>query len=961
MAKQNRDSSSLYLLQTAFCYIRYRLDAGTACSLVLLQVAMGGVSTDSHVTDHVIPELHDAGTLDGVDEWSNIQQQSMRAGSDSGGGGDQNERMKGDVVVGKDPQKILVSGNNNRAAVEHSSVITKTAASKTFSYAQALKTSLGDSSGRTTPCSHTPSDISALPDTRTPTPVSVQASSVLHTSPSDSPKTHGKLVEEKTSQEEDDGWSPTNDHISPVPSLELEDKLHHSDVIPSVEPQEVVVISNEGGDDSGACQVSTCDMVVNEESIGEEDRLVPEDEPTVPSQGDYEGEIDGCGFEQSSQPTTTSTIQPESMQSALINAPHTVISTVLTTTAASLLSFPSSTPQLTYVESNTEHLLQTQVQVSVPTQDHAQLPGKQWTRHVQVPLQVQNQPMMERRVHSGPQQVVHNQQVYQQLGRQGNIQLTQQQQQQQQQHYKQNSPQHVLQQLKQQQNIRNMIHFQQMAQKQHLQQQQQLQHHQKQQLQQQLLQVQRVNQQQRRSYPDPTSLVSVARLPTPRQQLHLLGTRPLMTAPAPQVLPPTQASQLQHHTQNLVVLPTPVQHNVHHHQQQQQQVPQHKVFPMQHSQLEHAKILSDSRTSTTAASLPGSILHPTQSTSTAPQQLVLAGGQHPPTTIPSVPQSSGSPQSVTNSVAGSTVSEDKGGGNGDLKTRLSVTASPFIPGGKTEQPPGNKNRPDKKISPPLIENSNVHSVQPVQPPGFEQITRPFLLQPTMVPGQPHLPLNSAVRPLTTIPPTPLVNHPTLPLSLPPRAPLAATMCVPQSLAKTASLPLHLPTHTTRPAAVQTRQVPFYQYHQPNRGDALLHHNPAHHTKSSLPDSTQSHSLLDQPKLLQMFPPGSAGLIPNPYTPAGMTFVPPIAIATLPLTTPTPTPSPQTLSFSKNGSNTAGLQQKKPLLPTPTAALQTPPITALVGGVSPLSSTTGTQPRLPLRQDQQQQQQLQHSY
>ena len=483
-----------------------------------------------------------------------------------------------------------------------------------------------------------------------------------------------------------------------------------------------------------------------------------------------------------------------------------------------------------------------------------------------------------------------------------------------------------LQQLQQQQLHYNIIRFQQMKQQQQQQQQLQL--------------LQQAHRLQRHGYLDPAPLVSVARLPTPQQPLRLPTSRPQMAAPAPQVLP--TASHL--NPQNMMLVRANLQQAF-----QKQHVPKHLQSPsrppVQQSSEQSKLLKSDCPTSSHTGQMKTHYTGPavaSQPTGTGTGSNYPLAGDHP---------GRETSQPANGGQTGTTVTVS-GDGNGDLKSRLSVTASPFIPGGNSEQPPVAPAQPPKNISSPLVESvplsSRLH-----HPPGFDhpQVPRQYLLQsavpPAVLPNQP-LPL-TAVRPLTTHPATPLASHPTLPL---PTAQLAA-LRMQQSLAKTVSLPLHLPAHTTRQTSIQTRPVSFYQYHQPSRGDALLRHDPTQHTKAAPSPSDSSHNL-DQPKLLQfpsVLPPGSGGLMPNPFTAAGVGFGPPVTVPALPLTTPTPTPSPQTLSLTMSAS---GLRQpKKALLPTPTS-LPSGPRTALAP-----SSTTAVPVRLP--HTHRQEQQLQHLY
>ena len=398
-------------------------------------------------------------------------------------------------------------------------------------------------------------------------------------------------------------------------------------------------------------------------------------------------------------------------------------------------------------------------------------------------------------------------------------------------------------------------------------------------------QSQKLHPHQRQAFPDSVSMVTMARLPAPRQQFHLVNPRPLMTTPTPG----GSAHQLPH-PQGVVMVSTPLQQQFH-----QTLLPQQKPL----------------------FSLPP---HSRQELGRAP------------TISPPCLQATVSRHSMQPFHGGFRGNQQPEMGERDGKVGLSVTASPFVPGGKSEQGA-------KKRSPPV--GDLPAPPHPHRPPGFDQpslATRPLLLQPTLLPAQP-LP-----RPITTHPTPPLVTHPPLPLSLPPSSQLAALQRLHQPVAKPGVHHLH----TTRPA---TRPLSFFQYHHPHtRGDALLLHDPAHHQKATptLSDSAhQSHSLLEQAKLLQVssvFPPGSAGLIPNPYTTGGVAFMPPIAIPTVSLTTPTLTP-PQTLPLLKGG---VGIAQKKPLLPTPTAPQ------AVITGVAP----SGT--RLPLTHLSQQVQQH-HGY
>ena len=303
---------------------------------------------------------------------------------------------------------------------------------------------------------------------------------------------------------------------------------------------------------------------------------------------------------------------------------------------------------------------------------------------------------------------------------------------------------------------------------------------------------------------------------------------------------------------------------------------------------------------------------------------------------------------------------------GESKVGLSVTASPFIPGTKTEQPAPTTNHQLKKTSPPSSEGAALLS-NPRHPPGFEhpsppppplQVAGPVLMQQAgLASGHPL----TAVRPL---PAGPLPRHPSLPLSLPPQPLAVATFPMqqqPQTLAKTTPLPLHLTAHASRQNSGQPRSVPFFSYHQPpSRGEHLHRHNHSHHSKPSAGPAEQhrtpGHLLLDQSKVIPLPPAlqrGTTGLMPTPY-PA---FIPrlPAAAPSLPLTTTPPVPSPQAMALAKGSA--LHQQQKQPLLPTPTSVIPSPPVmsspAASVIAIPP-SAQMAVRVPFPLSQEQQQQ-------
>lgn len=301
---------------------------------------------------------------------------------------------------------------------------------------------------------------------------------------------------------------------------------------------------------------------------------------------------------------------------------------------------------------------------------------------------------------------------------------------------------------------------------------------------------------------------------------------------------------------------------------------------------------------------------------------------------------------------------------GESKVGLSVTASPFIPGTKTEQPVSTTNHQLKKTSPPSSEGAVLLS-NPRHPPGFEhpsppppppQVAGPMLVQrAVLTPGHPL----TAVRPL---PAAPLPSHPSLPLSLPPQQLAVAAFPVqqqPQTLAKTTPLPLHLPAHASRQNSGQPRSVPFFPYHQPPRGEHMQRHSHSHHSKSSAGPAEQHrtpHLLLDQSKMIPLPPAlqrGAGGLMPTPY-PA---FIPrlPAAAPSLPLTTAPPIPSPQALALAKGSA--LHQQQKKPLLPTPTSVMPSPVMPAPAASVIAISPSAPMAVRVPFPPSQEQQQPL----
>ena len=911
-----------------------------------------GVASDDHVIGHVIPMLPDA---EGANPWSasSSKQQCPRAGS---GSQVSRESRVDHTVVGEsksmqgkgpsqcDRRRGIPASEPGCVGSTSEHLLKPKAAAKTFSYAQALKTSLTDSAWSSSR-SHTPSEGSLLlDDTRTPTPVPML---IPVRTPTQTPPLGSNTL----------GSSPDRIQISELPSTP--DRTHQTitpDSSPdppltgTTQPEPKASVERMQALQSPSAQLvasmldspsSDCspqgDVMVRQPGPGEPEVVNEEggesegekiQNPLVPSEHFVPKDVVVCDGQHAPPGPLThhhpvSQVQA-SLNSALTNIAHV---DVPKTTPASLPAVGFPRPPMRPDQGLGPD--------PVPS-DHPQpqLSQKQQWPHPYpaasaASQQLHNQQLLKQRLQGGPQPL----QLQNQQNTQGNI------------HVQQHNPQHVphlqlqqAMQLKQQQQQHaqqlHVFRLQQQQQQQQIAEKQQLQQH----LQhQRLLQHAHRLQQQRQHFPEPASLVSVARLPTPRQPLHPLTSRPLMTVPAPQVLP--TGSHLP--PRNMLVLQA-------HLLQQHQHVPQKSrhLTLQQNSELQKSNRptsppgLWKARTQYAMHSVAGKqSAFRAENSGQAPSPSRMSPSSYPSGELPSTATGGGGP--------GVAVSGDKRDGNGDLKTRLSVTASPFVPGGKSEQPV-TPTQPLKKISPPLVEGAPL-STHLRHPPGFKhpQVPRPFLLQPAVLPAQ-ALPL-TAVRPLTTIPATPLVSHPPLPLSLPP-AQLAALRMQP-SLPKTVSLPLHLPAHTTRQTSVQTRPVPFYQYHQHSRGDALLRHDPTHLTKvtpsPSETPSAQTHSLLDQPKVLQVppvVPPGSGGLIPNPYA-VGVAFVPPVAMSTLPLTTPTPSPSPQTLSFVKSSS---ALQAKKALLPTPTT-IPAPP-----GMVLPPSSTTAVPLRLPLAHGQEQQ-------
>lgn len=853
---------------------------------MLLQVAVG-VASDSHVTGHVIPVLADA---EGATQWSGpcSQQQSLRAGSDSHGS-DASKKVER-------KSQCTEEDDDGCGCGEHSLKPKPPAAAKTFSYAQVLKTSLSDS--WTSSRSHTPSEGSLAVDTRTPTPVNMLLQTPPQTSPLDS-NTHSP------NQSSEVASTPEHNHLNA--SL---DRLHASpdlSSMPMLSPAQLEPTVNE--EDETSSHTSPQAVVAASESVDSPKSVEvcsSQDRAEISTSPDHSMAVNEKGRE---LPTDTAAalmpslhvVSDDSTDLPPAPPPPTNVVSVSAPSSTTCADLPKATPtplpvtvRFPQPRVQTDQLLQKQGSILVPPQDHIQT-QKPWAHPVQLPSQ---QLHSEQRVASGPNPLVHTHQHH----RQGNIPVPQQ--------HMQHNPH--LQQLQLQQHLQlkqpQLQHLLLQVQKQQLyqQQQQQVQYH-------------RLQPQQRHRYPEPAS---VTRLPTPQRPLPLLTSRPLMTAPAPRVLPTPS-----HLHPMLLQLQQAFQ------QPQHIALKSHQMIPMQQQNSELLKSEPPGLPKTRTAHYH---VH-----DMAGKQLVIGATSESASTYPSGGRSREVSQPTGSSQETVSVAEKREGGNGDLKTRLSVTASPFIPGGNSDQQ-ATPTPPLKKISPPLVEGPP----HPRHPPGFDhaQVPRPFLLQPAILPTQ----ALAAVRPLTTIPAAPIASHPPLALSLPVAALRMQQQQQQQPLTKT----IHLPAHTTRQASVPTRPVPFYQYHQTSHGDTLIRHDPAHHTKvpPSDPPPVQGHALLDQPKLLQssMLPHGGGGLMPNPFT-AGVTFVPPVAVPPLPLTTPTPSPSSQALPLTKSSS---ALQAKKALLPTPTTIATHHPGIAL----STPSATT-----VPGRLSHGQEQQLQHSY
>ena len=749
---------------------------------------MVGVASDGHVTDHMIPEQ-------GA-EWERMTssglQQPLRAGS-------RGSSLPAEKDGGSRLSQAIPDGESGRDSVSKA----RLASAKT-SYAQALKTSLGES-GWSTSRSLTPSETSLAQGTRTPTPVlAPQVSSpppraaLAAASPKSpvSTASNGSLSSQALPSTGSPALPPSSS-AAQVESLKEqgEDTLPAGDVTAS-SPSPPASQLSDSHSESGLEEV---EVLENDEKDNEDDKN--SQLTIVESVG-----VGGHGLEQNPPPNRSQVVRSTSelgVQVAVSQAGPRIPTEPVQSRPA-------------------EPLLQAQPLAS--SIDRTHLAQKQFLR----PLTAQPQ-LTDARVR------------HDQLPSRVQVQLTPQQQ------------------------LQQLLHL----------------HHQQKLLQQ---QAQQLHHQQRQQFPD--TLASIARLSAPRQPLHLVNTRPLVTTPTPQVLSGGGSAHQLPHPQGVVVVPRPpIQQPFH----QQPLLPQQR--PHQHlSATTHSAALSPPGLQATHHRQPGGFRG--DSTMAARLGPVSQGAMM----VPIASGDTGERASV------------------DSKAGLSVTASPFIPGGHEQL-----DQPAKKISPPLadIPHQPRHS-------GLESsLVRPqLLLQHAMLPGQ------ALTRPITTLPTPPLVTHPPLPLSLPPPSQLTS-LRLQQPLAKPG---LHLPSRVSNPAAAMaTRPVSFYQYpHPANRGDALLLHDPAHHAKTTPTISDGSLGLLDQAKLLQVssvfpHPPGSAGLIPNPYTAAGMTFMPPVAMPTVSLTTPSLT-SPQTLSFSKAG---VSLATRKPLLPTPAA-----PQTVVPGTVPP---------------------------
>ena len=767
------------------------------------------------------------------------QHQSSRAGSGGGGVWEEEEGISS-----------ALAGKGEAGGAEISSK-TGAASAKTFSYAQALKTSLADSSWSTSR-SHTPSDTSLMLDTRTPTPVQVQVPSPTPVSVPTPNSLDSPACREDGSPSQLSSPLPSTGNTASPDSTEEKVPAHDGDDViitlgasPEGEVAPVVTSKESVGEDSQPLNDWVAEEGGGKEVSGERKEDMP---ATTAAKSE---EISGCGLQQAPPPgKAQSQVQrgtPERLPNPLPPQPA---------------QEPMATRQV-------EPLLQMQPSAPISSLDQPVLPQKQWLRPLQAQARTRQPRLVEqpRLQASRPDFLSSVQSKPQHLQLQAQLQLKQQQLQ-----------QLILMAQKQQPQLLHQQHSQ------------------------------RVLQHRQQGFYESAS---VTRLPTPPQPLQLLGPRPLMTTPTHQGLAVASPHQMPH-PQSLLVLQSPhLQHTFHPPLPPRQT---HFSFPRAPTTQEVRK-----------TERPANISPPGLPLNTSKQVV------HSPANY----RGNGSTQVSIGEVG------EKKEVNGESRAGLSVTASPFIPGGRTEQSANPHVQSVKKISPPLVD---IPPYLVSRPPGFEppQLPRPVLIQRAVLPAQPL-----SLRPITTIH-APL--RPTLPLSLPPPHPQLATLRIQPPLAK----PLHhLSSQAPRPASVvPTRPVSFYQFHHPqNRGgETILLHDPTHHQKvaPSLSDSTQGRSLVGQAKLLPMFhPQGHAGLIRNPYTAGGVTFVPPVAIPTASLTTPTPTPSPQALSLATGG---LGLAGKKPLLPTPTA-----PQAIMTGTLS-----SGT-PRLSLAHRPQDSQALQRSY
>ncbi|CAI8013955.1 Long-chain-fatty-acid--CoA ligase 5 [Geodia barretti] len=459
-----------------------------------IKVAAVGVASDCHVTDHMTQEVAGVeaeGTMRDVHGSSPQQHQSSRAGSGGGGVWEEEEGISS-----------ALAGKGEAGGAEISSK-TGAASAKTFSYAQALKTSLADSSWSTSR-SHTPSDTSLMLDTRTPTPVQVQVPSPTPVSVPTPNSLDSPACREDGSPSQLSSPLPSTGNTASPDSTEEKVPAHDGDDViitlgasPEGEVAPVVTSKESVGEDSQPLNDWVAEEGGGKEVSGERKEDMP---ATTAAKSE---EISGCGLQQAPPPgKAQSQVQrgtPERLPNPLPPQPA---------------QEPMATRQV-------EPLLQMQPSAPISSLDQPVLPQKQWLRPLQAQARTRQPRLVEqpRLQASRPDFLSSVQSKPQHLQLQAQLQLKQQQLQ-----------QLILMAQKQQPQLLHQQHSQ------------------------------RVLQHRQQGFYESAS---VTRLPTPPQPLQLLGPRPLMTTPTHQGLAVASPHQMPH-PQSLLVLQSPhLQHTFH--------------------------------------------------------------------------------------------------------------------------------------------------------------------------------------------------------------------------------------------------------------------------------------------------------------------------------------------------------------------------------------------------------------